>query len=124
MGFQYLLWQAAPDGEALILTLTSPDGDMGFPGKLEVTVRYAVVGNALTIEYAATTDAPTVLNLTNHAYFNLAGSGTILDHVVTIPADRFTPVDDALIPLGEMRTVAGTPFDFREPMAIGAAHQR
>ena len=88
---------------------------MGFPGKLD-----AVVGNALTIAYTATTDVPTVLNLTNHTYFNVAGSGTILDHVVAISAECFTPVNDALIPLGEVRTVADTPFDFRQPMAIGA----
>jgi aldose 1-epimerase len=120
VGFHQVLWQAAPDGEALLLRHVSPDGDQGFPGTLRVTVRYAVTGNALAIDYTATTDAPTVLNLTNHAYFNLAGSGDILGHVVSIPAERFTPVDAALIPTGELRPVAGTPFDFRTPMAIGA----
>ncbi len=103
-----------------MLRHVSPDGDQGFPGRLEVTVRYAVENSALTIDYTATTDAPTVLNLTNHAYFNLAGGGNILGHVLTTPAERFTPVDAALIPSGELRPVAGTPFDFRTPMAIGA----
>lgn len=120
LGFQYLLWKAAPDGEALRLDLVSPDGDMGFPGKLEVTVRYAITDATLSVDYTAVTDAPTVLNLTNHAYFNLAGRGDVLGHVLTIPATRFTPVDQALIPLGELRAVADTPFDFRKPMAIGA----
>jgi aldose 1-epimerase len=120
LGFQYLLWKAAPDGEALRLDLVSPDGDMGFPGKLEVTVRYAVTDAALSIDFSAVSDAPTVLNLTSHAYFNLAGRGDVLGHVLTIPATHFTPVDQALIPLGELRAVAGTAFDFRTPMAVGA----
>jgi aldose 1-epimerase len=120
LGFQYLLWKATPDGDAVRLDLLSPDGDMGFPSKLEVTVRYAVTDATLSVDYTAVTDAPTVLNLTNHAYFNLAGHGDVLGHVVTIPATRFTPVDQALIPLGEQRSVADTPFDFRRPTAIGA----
>jgi aldose 1-epimerase len=120
LGFQYLLWNAAADGEALRLDLTSPDGDMGFPGKLEVTVRYSIADGTLGIDYSATTDAPTVLNLTNHAYFNLAGRGDVLGHVLTMPATHFTPVDRALIPTGELREVAGTPFDFRTPIPIGA----
>ncbi len=76
------MWQAEPDGEDLLLTLHSPDGDQGFPGALDVQVRFRLYGNALVIEYTAHTDAPTVLNLTNHAYFNLAGAGTVMDHVL------------------------------------------
>jgi aldose 1-epimerase len=120
VGFHQVPWQATADGEALVLSHVSPDGDQGFPGTLRVTVRYAVTGNALTIDYTATTDAPTVLNLTNHAYFNLAGGGDVLGHVLTSPAERFTPVDAGLIPTGELRPVAGTPFDFRTPTPIGA----
>jgi aldose 1-epimerase len=119
-GFQYLPWQAAPERDGVRLDLVSPDGDMGFPGKLEATVRYAVQDAILSIDYSATTDAPTVLNLTNHAYFNLTGHGDVLDHVLTIPATRFTPVDQLLIPTGELRPVSRTAFDFRKPTAIGA----
>jgi aldose 1-epimerase len=119
-GFAYLVWGAEPDGEDLLLTLRSPDGDQGFPGTLDVEVRYRLDGDALVIDYRATTDAPTVLNLTSHAYFNLAGHGTILGHVLTMPADRFTVADARAIPTGEIRPVAGTPMDFRAPTAIGA----
>ena len=112
-GFGTLLWEAASDGEEVVFTLISPDGDAGFPGRLEVSVRYAIEGDALSIDYTARTDAPTVLNLTSHAYFNLAGAGTVLDHELTIPAAAFLPVDATLIPTGERRAVAGTPFDFR-----------
>jgi aldose 1-epimerase len=120
MGFGKQLWEAAPEGEDLLLTLTSADGDQGFPGRLEVSVLYRVEGDTLSIDYEARTDAPTVINLTNHAYFNLAGAGTVLDHRLSIPAEAFLPVDAALIPTGERRPVAGTPFDFRTPTPIGA----
>jgi aldose 1-epimerase len=119
-GFGVLVWQAEPDGEDLVLALRSPDGDQGFPGTLDVTVRYRLDGDALTLDYRARTDAPTVLNLTNHAYFNLAGAGTVMDHVLQIPADRFTAADAGLIPTGELCPVAGTPLDFRVPTPIGA----
>jgi aldose 1-epimerase len=129
-GFGARLWQAAGDGkpeqveggEALTLTRVSPDGEEGFPGRLEVSVRYTLADGRLTLDYRAETSAPTVLNLTNHAHFNLAGegSGTILDHELCIAADEFLPVDDALIPLNGAVTVAGTPFDFRAPAAVGA----
>ncbi len=118
-GFAYLVWQAEP-GETLRLTLHSPDGDQGFPGALDAVVEYRLDGDALIIDYAATSDAPTVLNLTNHAYFNLAGSGTVLDHVLHIPSARITALNDELIPTGEIRDVAGTPLDFRTPTAIGS----
>ena len=119
-GFAYQVWDAEPHGETLRLTLHSPDGDQGFPGALTVVVEYRVDVDALVIDYAATTDAPTVLNLTNHAYFNLAGAGTVMDHVLHIPSTRITPLDASLIPTGEIRDVAGTPLDFTTPTAIGA----
>ncbi len=104
------------------LTLVSKDGDQGFPGTLTARVRYTLEAHALKIEYFATTDKDTVLNLTNHSYFNLAGEGQgdILNHLVMIPADRYTPVDSGLIPTGELAPVAGTPLDFRKATAIGA----
>lgn len=126
-GFDKKIWAATPsesaDGPALKLTYTSPDGEEGYPGNLSCTVTYTLTAdNGLRIDYLATTDKPTVLNLTNHAYFNLAGhgEGTILDHVFEMKADRFVPTDDAGIPLGQLASVEGTPFDFRKPTAIGA----
>ena len=120
VGFDRAVWRAEPAGEDLVLFHRSPDGDQGFPGALDTTVRYRVTDDALIIDYEARTDAPTVVNLTSHAYFNLKGQGDILDHVLTIPGDRFTVVDASLIPTGELRSVAGTPFDFRQPAGIGA----
>ena len=119
VGFAHAVWQAEPEGEMLVLTHVSPDGDQGFPGSLRAEVRYRLQGGDLVIDYEATTDAPTVVNLTNHAYFNLAGAGTVLDHAISIAADRFLPVDPSLIPTGERRPVAGTPFDLRQPTRIG-----
>jgi aldose 1-epimerase len=126
VGFNKAVWQVveATDMPEPRLTLRhlSPDGDQGFPGVVVLDVTYVVSGDTLRIEYRAEADRPTVVNFTNHAYFNLSGgaSTSILDHEVTIAADRFTPIDDRLIPTGEMRDVAGTPFDFHEPHAIGA----
>jgi aldose 1-epimerase len=119
VGFAQALWEAEPEGETLRLIHVSPDGDQGFPGRLRAEVRYRLQGGDLVIDYEATTDAPTVVNLTNHAYFNLAGAGTVMDHTITIAADRFLPVDAALIPTGELRAVDGTPFDLRRPTRIG-----
>ncbi|MEG6507616.1 aldose epimerase family protein [Methyloligella sp. 2.7D] len=127
IGFNKAVWQVVSQGETpephLTLRHISPDGDQGFPGTLTVEVTYSVIGgNTLRIAYRATTDRPTVLNLTNHTYFNLkgAGCGDVLDHEVTIAAERFTPTDKRQIPTGEMLPVAGTPFDFRKPQKIGA----
>lgn len=119
VGFAHVVWAAEPDGDGLLLTNVSPDGDQGFPGRLATRVRYRLQSGALVIDYEARTDAPTVLNLTHHAYFNLAGAGTILDHEISIAADRYLPVRDDLIPTGEVRPVAGTPFDLRHMTRIG-----
>ena len=127
-GFNKHVWEAKPvttkAGEELELTYLSKDGEEGFPGNLSVKVVYKLAAdkNELTIDYSATTDKDTVLNLTNHSYFNLAGagSGDILKDVVTIHASKFTPVDASLIPTGELKDVSGTPFDFRKPTAVGA----
>jgi len=127
VGFNKRVWTAkdvsAPTGKALQLTYLSKDGEEGFPGNLECKVVYTLTEqNSLKIEYSATTDKETVVNLTNHSYFNLAGqgSGDVLQHHLLLHADRFTPVDAGLIPTGELRPVKGTPFDFSTPTAIGA----
>lgn len=122
IGFDRKVWSAEKVPNGVEFTLVSPDGDMGYPGKLTSHVRYTLVGSSLHIEYTATTDKPTVVNLTNHAYFNLGGegSGTILNHVLTLNAEKYTPVDAGLIPTGELAPVEGTPFDFRHATAIGA----
>jgi aldose 1-epimerase len=126
-GFGRKLWSirygAAKDGSAVELSYVSRDGEEGFPGTLSTRVTYTLTeASELRIEYEATTDKPTVLNLTNHSYFNLAGpgAGDILGHVLRIDADRFTPVAKGLIPTGVLQSVAGTPFDFRTPTPIGA----
>jgi aldose 1-epimerase len=123
-GFNTRVWtpKQLPDG-GLELTYVSKDGEEGYPGTLTETATYHVTdNNELKIDYSATTDKDTVFNPTNHSYFNLKGQGTgdILNHVVTIYADRFTPVDAGLIPTGELKPVKGTPFDFTKPTAIGA----
>jgi aldose 1-epimerase len=125
--FSKAVWKAEPaagDGWAGVrLAHTSPDGDEGYPGTLRATVTYALTAaNELRMEYEATTDKPTIVNLTNHAYWNLAGAGVgdVLSHRLTVNADRFLAVDDALIPTGELRSVVGTPLDFRTPETVGA----
>ncbi len=125
-GFDKVIWKAAElakQNSALELTYLSKDGEEGYPGNLSVKVTYTLSDdNELWIDYRATTDKDTVLNLSNHSYFNLAGEGNgdILQHQMMIAASRFTPVDATLIPTGELRNVEGTPFDFRQPTVIGA----
>lgn len=126
-GFDKAVWQAEPfehEGEVgVVFTHTSPDGDEGFPGTLSLRVIYTLTNkNELAFDYHATTDKPTVINLTQHTYFNLGGdgSGDVLAHELTIHADRYTPVDKTLIPLGDIVSVEDTPFDFRTRTPIGA----
>jgi aldose 1-epimerase len=125
-GFGSLLWTVAEatggPSPRLVLTHTSPDGDMGFPGELVVQATYRLAGDTLWLEFEASTTRPTLVNLSAHPYFNLAGerSSTVLDHEMTIAAAAFLPTDRAQIPTGEQRPVAGTPFDFRVPTALGA----
>ncbi|OAZ94527.1 aldose epimerase family protein [Halomonas sp. G11] len=125
-GFDKVLWQAEPfenaSGTGLVLRYTSEDGEEGYPGRLETQVTYTLTDNdELMVDYRATTDKATPVNLTQHSYFNLKGEGsdTILDHHLLINAPEFTPVNDSLIPTGEIRSVDGTPFDFTQPTPIG-----
>ncbi|MFK7802151.1 MAG: aldose epimerase family protein [Anaerolineae bacterium] len=120
-GFHSKVWHVdAVSDSAITLSISSPDGEEGFPGNVSVQVSYSVTeDNELKISYSATTDRPTVLNMTNHAYFNLAETGTVDDHQITIFADSMTPIDETSIPLGDFMPVDGTPFDLRRPMPIG-----
>jgi aldose 1-epimerase len=122
IGFDRLVWQGKAIADGVEMTLVSKDGDQGYPGTLTVHVRYTVHHGALRIDYSSSTDKDTVINLTNHSYFNLSGDPkrSILDEVVTIPADQYTPVDAGQIPTGVLAPVEGTPFDFRKPTEIGA----
>ena len=126
VGFDKVVWTAAPaplsaGSAGIVLTHTSPDGDEGYPGTLRARVSYTLTDrNELIVEYHATSDKPTPVNLTQHSYFNLAGGGDILDHELTIHASRYTPVDATLIPTGELAPLEGTPFDFRKPTRVGA----
>lgn len=122
-GFDKVVWDAeiisSDSRAALKLSYLSPDGEEGYPGNLTVMVTYELLPDQLIISYEAETDKATVLNLTNHSYFNLAGEGSILDHILYIPASKYTPVDSTLIPTGELANVEGTAFDFRKPRVIG-----
>jgi aldose 1-epimerase len=126
-GFDKRVWAVEPftsgTDTGLVLRRTSPDGEMGYPGTLEVEAVYTLTADGRwRIDYTATTDRPTVVNLTNHTYFNLAGAGTgtVHDHLVEVAAARYTPVDATLIPTGELAEVAGTPYDFRQARAVGS----
>ena len=120
-GFDKIVWEAQEIDEGVQLNYLSKDTDEDYPGNLNATVTYRLNdANELRIDYYATTDRDTIINLTNHSYFNLAGSGTILNHELQIEADAFTPIDETLIPTGEIRNVKGTPLDFTSPTAIGA----
>lgn len=122
-GYQDVVWNAEKtNDQTLVFTYVSPDMEMGFPGNLKVKVTYSVTNdNEVKMEYEATTDKTTIVNLTNHAFFNLngEGNGTILNHIVQFNAKEYTPVDKGLIPTGKLETVIGTPFDFTTPHAIG-----
>jgi aldose 1-epimerase len=121
-GFDKAEWAVEATDRSAVFRHVSPDGDEGYPGRLSVSMRYAVGDdNSLTIDYEAETDRPTIVNLTNHSYFNLGGegSGSCLDHRLTVAASRYTPSDAILIPTGEIAPVDGTPFDFRVPATIG-----
>jgi aldose 1-epimerase len=123
-GFSEVFWDAMmPDDQTIRFTRLSKDMEEGFPGNLHVKVTYTLTDdNELQMEYVATTDQKTIVNLTNHAFFNLngEGSGTTLNHKLQIIADRYTPIDSTLIPTGKIESVAGTPFDFRQPQTIGS----
>ena len=121
-GFQYKVWDAVQQGQSVTFTYLSPDGEEGYPGNLQVTAVYTLTDDGeVTVDFKATTDKPTVLNLTNHAFFNLngEGSGDVLNHILQINADRYTPVDKDSIPVGRLDSVEGTPFDFRKATVIG-----
>jgi aldose 1-epimerase len=119
-GFDKRIWMSRAGAGSVEFTYVSPDGEEGYPGTLAVGVTYRLTDdNELRIDYTATTDKPTPINLTNHSFFNLAGSGTILDHVLTINADRYTPANASLVPTGEIVSVVGTPLDFTTPHRIG-----
>ena len=129
--FDKVVWKATdvsgPAGPAVKMSYLSPDGEEGFPGNLSVSVTYTVTAdNELRIDYSATTDKPTPVNITNHSYFNLAGpaAGSILGHEMMLAADLYTPVDDTLIPTGEITSVQGTPLDFTRPATLGLADRR
>jgi len=123
-GFDKRVWNVREDDHVLHLWYLSQDGEEGYPGNVIASVDYILLDNELRIDYFATTDRATIVNLTNHSYFNLRGVGTILDHELTLNADSFTPVSEDLIPTGEIKAVEGTPMDFRKAKAIGSEIQQ
>lgn len=120
IGFDKKIYDVAIDGDSILFSATSPDGEEGYPGKLDYSVKYTLSDSSLRLDYYAVTDKATPVNLTNHVYFNLMGAGTIYSHRILIDADCYIPTDDTLIPTGEIASVEGTPFDFREEKFISA----
>lgn len=120
VGFDKKIYDTVIDCDSVVFSATSPDGEEGYPGKLDYSVKYTLTDNSLRLDYYAVTDKATPLNLTNHVYFNLMGAGTVYTHRITVDADRYIPTDDTLIPTGEVASVDGTPFDFREEKFLGA----
>jgi aldose 1-epimerase len=119
-GFDKRVWDVRESDKTLHLTYFSKDGEEGYPGNVMASVDYTLLDNELRVDYHATTDRDTIVNLTNHSYFNLRGAGTILDHELMLNADHYTPVSEDLIPTGEIKAVEGTPMDFRKAKAIGS----
>lgn len=120
-GFHKKVWDAKQEENSVVFYLESPDGAMGFPGRKEISVTYTLTpDNELRIDYFGTSDRTTVLNMTNHSYFNLAGKGKIMEHILWLKASQYTPVREGLIPTGEIAPVAGTPMDFTQPKKVGA----
>lgn len=120
IGFDKKIYDTVIDGDSILFSATSPDGEEGYPGKLDYSVKYTLSGNSLHLDYYAVTDKATPVNLTNHVYFNLMGHGTVYSHRITVDADRYIPTDDTLIPTGEIVPVDGTPFDFRDEKYLSA----
>ena len=119
-GFDSRIWTVVEaSSDAITFELVSPDGDQGFPGRLTARAAYSLLDDGLALDLSATTEAPTVCLLTSHLYLNLAGAGTVENHLLSVEADQYVPVDARSIPLGELADVAGTPFDLREPTRIG-----
>lgn len=118
-GFDRQMWQVRAEGDSLVCTRLSPDGEEGYPGNLQLAVRFTLTDDALTIDYEAQTDRDTIVSLTNHSYFNLAGGGSVLEHVLQVDASRFLENDAGCLPTGRMLGVSGTAFDFRKPKPIG-----
>lgn len=120
IGFDKKIYDTEIDGDSIVFSASSPDGEEGYPGKLDYSVKYTLADSSLRLDYYAVTDKATPVNLTNHVYFNLMGSGTVYSHRITVDADRYIPTDATLIPTGEIASVEGTPFDFREEKYLGA----
>ena len=120
IGFDKKIYDTEIDGDSILFSASSPDGEEGYPGRLDYSVKYTLTENSLRLDYYAITDKATPVNLTNHVYFNLMGAGTVYSHRITVDADRYIPTDDTLIPTGVIASVEGTPFDFREEKFISA----
>jgi aldose 1-epimerase len=120
IGFDKKIYDTVIDGDSVLFSAMSPDGEEGYPGKLDYSVKYTLSSNSLRLDYYAVADKATPVNLTNHVYFNLMGAGTVYSHRISVDADRYIPTDDTLIPTGVIKSVEGTPFDFREEKFLSA----